>query len=527
MAEYDAIIMGCGHNGLVTACYLAKAGLKVIGIEGYRKAGGGTMTEEVTLPGFKHDLHSLTHTLINAGPIIKDLELTTKFGLKYIKPRIPWSTIFEDKTSLTSYYDLDKSCKAIERFSKKDANAFREIWNNHWIPLKKIITTLLYNPPLTLAEISEILGNTQEGKEFFRFFLTSPYDVLKEWYESEHVRTHIMGMIIQADAWPNDFGGGLFVYYWGANMLDPDYGIRMAEGGSGELGEALARCLEAHGGKIVLNSKVRELIMDGDRASGVILDNGERIMAKKIVISNIEPQSLFLNIVGEDKLNESFIKLVKNYRWGFATFMTHYALNDKIIYDCENSEEVCNSWGIEIPPTMENLKRVALQCDLGEITTVPNLFIGNQSIDDPTRAPAGKHTLYLGNVCEPSFLKDGKSWEDVAEEVADRQFNELCKYSSNLKSIVLKRYIDHPGKMGIRDPNMRFGDIFVGRMSIDQSMVNRPFPGYSNYKTPIKGLYMSGPFCHPGGGVSGAPGYNCAKIVYKDLNIKWPYELTL
>ncbi len=309
--RYDVIIIGGGHNGLTCGCYLAKAGQRVIVFERRHNIGGGCCTEEVTLPGFKHNLHSFIHGWIHSGPVYQDLELE-KYGARYIFPETQWGIVFKEggDRALVQYIDLDKTCKELEKFSLKDAKTYRELIL-YFQQMKGIIIAGLFAPPLPPSVLVGMLEGTKEGLEFWRLMQSSPKSLCNELFESEEIKAWALLCTSQGGNPHDIYGTGIYLPAIFALTHIKPYG--MAVGGSRMLAEAMAKVVEANGGKIVKNAHVEKILTRNGTCYGVRLADGGEIQAR-VVVSNTEPQQTFLKLVGEAHLDYDTTKKVKNFK---------------------------------------------------------------------------------------------------------------------------------------------------------------------------------------------------------------------
>jgi phytoene dehydrogenase-like protein len=527
MAEsYDVVFIGSGHNGLICAAYLAKAGLKTINLERREVIGGGAATEEVTLPGFKHNVHSTYHGFIQLGPVLKDLEVSRYH--KYVFPDPPWCLVFSDKRSILQHVGkgiepIERTCKTIAQFSEKDAKTYKELYKMHY-ENKDLYIAWMYNPPLPPSQQFYPFEGTEAGRELLRMQLSSYKDVVYELFESDQMRAFMLIAIVQMGVGVEEYGTGQWVPLMVTLEHDPGWGLSV--GGSNTLAQALGRIVEENGGKIRVNSEVREIIIKDGVAVGVKLDNGKEIMANKAIVSNIDPAGTFIKLIGEDMLDPEFLKKVKRYRPGISTITPHYALNDQPRWvAAEKNPDVNKSWGVFIGETSEIVLDFYRSLKAGKIPDRPEdlAFLTVMcTIWDPSQAPAGKHTAFYW--CHsPYNLRDGgpEKWDEIKEWYADLCEEAWRRYAPNMtKDNILKRYVDSPLDLERRMPQLFKGCWLMGDITQDQMGIFRPFHGYSPYKTPVDNLYMCGSCTHPSGAITGGPGYNCAGVIADDFKIK-------
>ena len=296
----DVIAIGSGHNGLVAAAYLAAAGKKVLVLERQPWFGGGVVTRELTVPGFKHDQHSMAHIFIQANPLIKndELGLLSKYGLKYIFPERPLISVFPDGETLGLYRDRQKNYEEIAKFSQKDADAYLKFSEIGEAYLPALVATL-YTPPAPLGASWAMMDQSREGRQLFAIMQKSAHDIINEWFENDRVSLHFHRMISENLHSPEELGTGLSLYMFLAYL--EKYGMGVAEGGSGMLTNALIACIEDHGGELQAQTPVAKVLVKNGRAAGVRTEQGEEILAKDGVIGAIHPHMLGRFVEGLDE----------------------------------------------------------------------------------------------------------------------------------------------------------------------------------------------------------------------------------
>jgi phytoene dehydrogenase-like protein len=514
--EYDIIVIGSGHNGLTTACYLAKWGLKVIVLEKRNVFGGGCITEEVTLPGFKHDIHSENHLWVRISPTMDELQLE-KYGLEYYIPEKLIGSGFPDGSSIVQNIDIDKTLESISKINEEDADSYKRFYERY-LEVSKIIfdSFFLTTPPGT--GFMQAMEGSREGAEILRYMLLSPKDVLDENFKDDRVKTWLYAYAEQLGNAPDEPGSGFSIFLLPSFVQQ--YGLGKPIGGSGMLTEAFLKCFKSLGGEVRGNSEVRRIIIEGGGASGVELISGEKIRAKKAIVSMMSFPYL-IKATGEENLGYDFVKRANNFRYGYGIFMVHAALDDQLNFI---SPELDDATTITLYESMDNCLKCFHQISMGEIPWDNILvFVSNYSVklcEKTKKVPHGKATLYLASPeCIPNTknLRNG-TWDYNKVRFGEALINKLSMYAPNLKDILLKVYFDSPADIERRNPTMAYGDAVLGRSTLEQFLM-RPFPGYTEYKTSISNLYMTGGHTWPSGGVTTAPGYNCARIIKRDLKI--------
>jgi phytoene dehydrogenase-like protein len=518
MSKYDVIVAGAGHNGLMAGAYLAKAGLNVCVVEHQDKIGGGVQTREMTLPGFKHDVCSTWHGFICPNPVLKDdeLELQAKYGLKYIRPDIMTGVVFDDDSVFVLHKDLDKTCQSIAKISEHDAVAYRKF--HDWsIRMLDMLTMGMFNPPPPFGAQMAMMDQSPEGRELIRAQMISAWDVVDEIFENDRIKIALSRYASEAMINPFVKGTGfaLFVFI----PLTHKYGGAFPEGGSGELSESMGRLIKANGGTIKLNSTVKEFKISGDEVTGVVLTTGEEILASKAVVSGMNIKQMFPGMTGGHPLPEGFAQNVKNLSpANFSPIDQHFALNEVPYYRCRNKEVNDAFWVEFSTSTKEEYWNAFHALDLGYPRDDLYLAI-TYSKWDKTRAPAGKHTLYLYGFCPYDLAKGGaQKWKDKGQEVADGILGHFRKRTTNMgDENILGRFFMTPLDFEQHNPAFVHADIgHIGQFNWQQAG-NRPLPGW-NYRMPLKKLYLSSASGHPGTGVIGG-GRAAVQVVMEDLGI--------
>ncbi|MDG6907494.1 MAG: NAD(P)/FAD-dependent oxidoreductase [Nitrososphaerota archaeon] len=510
-ATFDFIIIGGGTNGLTAASYLAKEGLKTVVVERQYEVGGGAITRELTLPGFHHDVIATSINTWRASPVQDELELA-KYGYADVDPDPVASTPFKNGRSVTIYKDLRATLKSISQFSKKDAEKFEEFFN-FYMESKEVLHASRSSPPLLLSDLMTTLEQSDQGLDFLQFTYLSARDWLEENFESEEMKAFLaLWGSNHSPLSPEDSGSAIVIL--GFIGLLQDKGVGVPIGGMKTLALAFRRFLETHGGVIATGEEVREIIVENGKAQGILTSKGRKIRARKGVIADVEPRSLFLKLVPQTQLDSSFRSKAERFRFSkVSQVMIHAALDDSISY---KAEEARRSGMVQIGDSLNQISRAFNDCIIGEMPKEPFMTVDNTTSHDNSRAPSGKHIMW-NFVRAPAFVRGHQWTEEEKSEFADRAIERLSEYAPNAKNIVLKRVVLSPQDIQSINSNMVNGDPSEGRTTIDQSMALRPFPRWSQYKTPIAGLYMCRPATHPVGGVSGLCGRNAALVALNDL----------
>jgi phytoene dehydrogenase-like protein len=450
---YDIIVAGAGHNGLLVAAYLARAGLNVCVVEKQDMVGGGAITRELTMPGFKHDPASIMLGLIQANPVIAndELGLISKYGLKYhCSQDQVVAFLFPDGRALVFHRDMAKTCESIRQFSKKDAETYPK-YCAHVFQLLQVANVDMFSPPPPLGRFISLLEGTELGREYLRIMLSSLMDIVHEWFESDRIQAAFARFAAECgvDAWQPGTGlGFLWIPYYQME------GCHYPEGGSGALTEKLASFIKDNGGEIRLSSPVKSIkVVDGE-AKGVILADGEEILAKTAVVSSLNPKQLFVKMMSPDVLPAGFPDKVNNLRADpYSGIMFSIALNDAPKY---KSSADCNktAW-VNITPATKDLMRMCFEMRCG-IPCVSTPLIITPTLLDNTRAPDGKHVLYVFHV-NPYRLSNGgpARWDEIKEKVADDVLATIRTQTENMGSEnILGMHIISPLDMERANPAM-------------------------------------------------------------------------
>lgn len=496
--DFDFVVAGAGHNSLITAAYLAKAGFTVLVLEGRPTIGGGCKTSEACLPGFRQDLCSSVHGFIQSNPVVRDNELGLReYGLEYIDPDPIMHISFPDKASITMWQDLERTHAEYARHSARDANTFRRL----------------------VEEIRSYDAARGAGTEipdsgvWRRRFAMSGYDLVRETFENRYVRTfHLaVGRFGSVPGGHPGTGGQLFTA-----IRHQLHGRPIPRGGSGMLAEALGKVIEANGGVIQTNMPVGRLIIEKGRCHGVECLDGSRYRARNAVVSTIHIKHL-VEMAPKDLWGDGFLENVRLLQPEHAMFAFHYAISEAPAYVLADGSTIS-------PPEsalMADPERILLadyEHAAGEINLegLP-LQIVCPSIADPARAPAGHHTLKLeGNL--PYAPKEGpQHWDRIKDEVAGKIFAYFGRFCPNMtEDKILGRFIQSPLDIERMNPAMWRGSVHAAAYGTAQSGDMRPVPGWAEYRMPIPGLYQTGSCTAPGGSITGRPGRNAAAVILKD-----------
>ena len=526
MAETrDVIIIGGGHNGLVTAFYLAQAGHKPLVLERRSQIGGAAVTEEFS-PGFR--CSTLAHV---AGPlrpdIVRDMQLE-RHGLRFITPEIGVVALSPDHRALVLHNDAQKSSQEIARFSQKDATRYPEFQDSLG-KLGKVIGDALLLPPPNIDSPStgDLWGMLQTGrgirklgkKDMFRLLRWGPMavaDLVAEFFETELLRATIAARgIFGTFLGPWSAGSSLVLLIRAAGDNHPAGSSHFVAGGIGALTQAMASAAKQAGAEIRSNVEVKEVRIKDGTATGVVLASGEEISAKA-VISNADPKRTLLKLVDPTYLAPDFVQKLKNYRMPGTVAKVNLALSGLPEFTAlKGATNGALSSRIHIGPEIDYLERAFDDSKYGHFSQNPYLEVTIPSLTDPSLAPAGKHVMSIYMQYAPFKLKNG-DWENERGKLGDTVVKTLAQYAPNLPGLVIDGQIITPKDLE-ETYGLTNGHIFHGELSLDQFFTMRPLLDWARYRTPINNLYLCGSGTHPGAGLTGGSGANAAREILKAL----------
>jgi phytoene dehydrogenase-like protein len=522
------IIIGGGHNGLVTACYLAKAGLKPLVLERREVIGGACVTEEFH-PGFRAS--TLAQSTGPLSPkVLKDLQLDSH-GLEFIKPTVQVFAPRSNGQSICICEDVKRTADELTRVSVKDAKNYPDFVSTFarigraLAPLLRMTPPDIDNP--SKGELWDLgrLGLSIRGlgkKDEYRLLRYGPMavaDLAAEWFETELLRAIVAARgIFGAFAGPWSAGTSAALLLQAATDEHAIAPATFVRGGMGALSQALAKTATASGAEIRTSAEVANVSVADGKAVGVVLTNGEEISARA-VISNADPRTTFLKLVDPAEFDPSFLTKVRNYRAQGAAAKVHLALSALPKFaslDGDANEKL--SGRIHIGPEIDYLERAFDAAKYGDMSPQPYMDVTIPSLTDQTLAPHGAHVMSIHAQFAPYHLKDG-DWRSRRDELGDRAVDTLSEYAPDLKELIVGRQVITP--LDLEETyGLSGGHIHHGEMAVDQLFAFRPLIGWARYRTPIAGLYLCGAGTHPGGGVTGMPGANASREIIKDLKRK-------
>jgi len=520
--RYDAIVIGAGHNGLICAAYLAKAGRNVLVLERREQVGGSTSTEE-HLPGFKFTALSYVVSLLRPW-IIRDLDLA-RYGYEVL-PLEETFTPFPDGRYLLRDGDGERTRRAIAKFSKHDAEIYSE-FGMAMGELGRMVKPLIDQPAPDPASLNPVelfkmlkLGRhmSAKGEDWlganYKMLTMSAVDLLSEWFECEQlIAPMAVSGIIGTFLGVRSPGTAYVLLHHYMGEIDGSFRAwGFCKGGTGQIAEAIASSARDLGAEIRLGAGVSKLMMTNGRARGVVLENGDEIQAK-VVVSGVDPHRTFLEFVGEERLDPEVATQVKRFKMRGSSGKVNLALDGLPEFACRPGHGRHLYGDITIAPSVAYLERAYDDAKYGQYSRQPFMDVTIPSLSDPSIAPPGKHVMSIFVQYAPYKLADGpETWPDKREAFGDTVLDTLSEYAPNIKDLILHRQVLTPWDME-KIYGLTEGNIFHGELSLEQLAFQRPMAGWARYKTPIRNLWLCGSGAHPGGGIMGAPGALCARAL--------------
>jgi len=520
--KYDAIIIGGGHNGLICAAYLAKAGRKVLVLEKRHVLGGAAVSEEI-YPGFTFSVASYVVSLFRPH-IIRELELA-KHGYEIIPMDCSFLPL-PDGDSLARWGDSARSRREVARFSKKDSEVYPE-FGRVMTHMGKLAKAVIDHPApdITSMKPSELSNLLRLGKAFkdlgpdllhlnTKLVTMSALDFLDQWFESDILKApmSVSGIIGTFQGIKSPGTAYVLLHHYMGQLDGVFRSWGFSKGGTGGVSMACARAAMAYGAEVRTEAPVKQVLIKGGVATGVVLENGDELLANT-VISNLDPNRTYLKMVGEANLDPEVTKQIKRFKLRGSSGKVNLALDSVPEFKCRPGDGDHIRGDIAIAPSTDYLERAYDQAKYGEFSTRPYINAVIPTLTDPTLAPPGKHIMSCFVQYAPYNIKEGaENWPKYREAFGDAVVDTLAEYIPGLKDKILHRQVltpwDLEQTMGLTE-----GNIFQGELSLEQLLFQRPMADFSKYKTSVPKLWMCGSGTHPGGGIMGASGELCAKTM--------------
>ncbi|WP_043625264.1 NAD(P)/FAD-dependent oxidoreductase [Ensifer sp. ZNC0028] len=525
MKKYDVVMIGGGHNGLVAACYLQRAGLNVVVLEKNDWVGGAATSRELT-PGFLYSNCSYVCSLFRPE-IMRDLELP-KHGLQVISYE-GGAVMTRDGDYLASYRDHDSHRREFARYSKRDAEAYERYARDVTRQCRFIQPLLMRTAPDPFSfkprDIAELIYLARKFGDFsaaemaatLRFWTMSISDFLDEYFETDVIKAYLaLSGIIGTALGPMSPGTAYVLLHHYMGEVDGSVGAwGYARGGMGAVTKALASSFQAAGGTIRTGADVAKVLTRGGRAQGAVLADGEEVHGR-LVVSNADVKRTFLKLVDEDALPERFVHRVKHFKMRGSSGKLNIALDSLPEFPALPAGSSCIRGDLHFTDSVERMERAYDDWKAGRWSADPFVDMMIPTTLDPTMAPPGKHFVScFVQYCPPKV--EGRDWTDADRDAfAETVVKQISDYSPGFRERILHMEVRTPREIE-QEVGLTEGNIFQGELTFDQLLFNRPVPGYAQYRSPVRGLYICGSSTHPGGGVMGAPGRNAAAEILRDL----------
>jgi phytoene dehydrogenase-like protein len=521
--KYDCIVIGGGHNGLVNAAYLARAGKRVLVLERRHVLGGACVTEEV-FPGFKFSVCSYVVSLLRPE-IIRELDLP-RHGLE-ILPLDGTFTPMPSGDYLWRVNDHAKTRREIARHSRLDAEAYDE-YGKAMIEMAHFVKPIMnMTPPdpasLNLKGLLELLGM---GRRFQKLSADDKYnqvqlmtmsavDFLDQWFETDVLKATMSASgIIGTFLGVRSPGTAYVLLHHYMGEIDGAFrSWGLSRGGTGAISNAIADAAREAGTEIRTEAPIAKIILKNGRAKGVVLVNGDEIYAD-VISSSVDPRLTFMKMVGEEHLPTDFVEDIKRYKFRGSSGKVNLALDALPDFKCMPGAGPHLRGAVSISPSVEYMERAYDDAKYGRYSRRPYIDMVIPTLTDPSVAPPGKHVMSCFVQYAPYNLKEG-NWDEQREAFGDTVIDTIAEHAPNIKDIILHRQVLTPLDLE-REFGLSEGNIFQGELTLEQLFFLRPAPGWAQYRTPIKSLYMCGSATHPGGGIMGASGRNAAMEILKD-----------
>jgi phytoene dehydrogenase-like protein len=518
---YDAIVIGAGHNGLAAAIHLAAKGWKVAVFERNAVAGGAVQTREVTLPGFRHDLFAMNLSLFAGSPFVASYGAAlARHGLAFAPASDTFASAFPDGSWFGVSADLDATVARASELSIEDAKRWRAMATEFASDAPHIFAVLgAIMPSFALVRI---LFKAWRAKglgwllDTLRLALSSPRDFLDRNFQNEKIKATIAAWGMHLDFPPDIAGGALFPYL--ESMANQSFGMVIGKGGAETMITAMLGLLAELGGEVHLNAEVARIDRAEGRAIGVTLADGRAYSAGKAVIANVGPSLVFGKLLAQGSGKPEVDKRMRAFRPGPGTMMVHLAMSD--LPDWKAGEALKRFAYVHLAPDFATMTRAYTDALAGLLPAEPVLVVGQPTAIDPSRAPEGKHVLWVQVRVLPAEIKGDAAgaiapgdWDAVKEHYADRVIAILERYAPDVSAKILSRAVFSPKDLERENPNLIGGDNVSGSHHLDQFFLFRPIPGWSRYKTPTPGLYLVGASTWPGAGVGAGSGFLLGKML--------------
>lgn len=518
MADFDAIIIGAGHNGLACAYYLLRAGWRVAVLEGATHVGGGLRSDATTLPGFLHDNYATNLGLFAASPVYSDLKGDLDaLGVRFLSCDRPFANI-HGNTAVRVLTDIDRTVAGLSLVSASDAREWGRLVE-FYRRISPFVQPFFYTEMPSSAAfrraVEMVIGNRPNDVfRFARLLGQSSAAFAKQFFRTPDIASVFHAWAYHLDFPPEKSGGALFAFI--SAMSAHMHGMRVAEGGAGKVSEGLKILIERAGGVVLTRSEVCQIAIRKSRAVGVRTHDGKELTAQRAVVANVTTRNLFGKLIEPSELSPKFLRRSQRFRYGPGTFVIHLAL--RRAPNWKLGSDLSQFAYVHLNVAEGEIQGAYAASIEGKLPTRPLLIVSQTTHIDPSRAPAGNHVMRVHVRTVPGRLSgdaadkiDAPDWNAAKEPFAERILDLVEEAAPDLRECIIGTAVETPGDIERENPNFIGGDCVAGSHHLDQNFLFRPFWGWSNYKTPIGGLYMIGASTWPGGGVNGASGYMLAR----------------
>lgn len=515
---YDGIILGAGHNAMILAAYLGRAGLRTLCVERRDTPGGGLATvEDPRFPGFLHNTHSFFHRAIRQMPWYRDLELE-RLGATYIEPQLNTALVLRDGRVLAWWTDFERTADSFERFNARDAATLRR-WRDDFLPIvQNILVPEAQSPPLPADQRRAILAKSPEGRLLLKAAELSPLQFVQREFEDPTIRAGLLFFngLREVDLRCKGFGHHI------ASLLASSGKAQMCLGGSVALARALAAAVRENGGDILLSAEPRRILVENRRAAGVQLADGRTLRATRFVASGLNPHQTFRDLMDPADVPGDWRAKAEGFQYNLIAplFALNLALREPPRYIAardypELEQAFMVILGLE---RFDQYPEIVAHHQAGTIP--PTVMWGCcPTLHDPSQAPPGMHTAFMWEKLPYRLKGDPANWDRERDPHGRRMLDLWTQYAPNIESAVIDSFTRSALDTERTFPNMAEGDLLVGAFTNGQIGYDRPFPGAGHYRGHVDGLYLCGSCCHPGGNITGLPGYNAAQVLSRDLDL--------
>ena len=507
---YDGIILGAGHNSLVLQAYLGRAGLKTLCLERAARIGGGLATvEDPRWPGFRHNLHSVFHRAIDQMPWYRELELARR-GARYVEPELNVALVLKSGDALCWWTEFEKTADSFAAFSARDAASLRR-WRDAFVPiLEQILGPEARKPPEEPRARNSRLEKTAEGRLLLETSALSPLEFVEREFEHPVVRAGLLFFngLREVDLRLRGFG-----HHIPALLASPAK-AQLCLGGAARLADALADAVRETGGEIRTSCAPKRILVERGRVAGVETQEGE-VLRGRIVVSGLNPQQTFLDLMSPSDLPDDVRRKAQGFEYNLLAplFSVNLVLKDRPRYRAEEKHpELARAFMVILG--LEHFEQFhdIVRCHEENRIPPPVMWGACPTLFDASQAPAGGHTAFMWEK-----VPYRRPWDAERERHGEELLREWTRYAPNLADDTVGWFARSPLDTERELPNMREGDLLVGSFANGQIGYDRPFRGAGQYRGPVEGLYLCGSCCHPGGNVTGLPGYNSAQVVLAEL----------